>query len=73
MKLSQMFTGQTQVGEVMHREETHAQQTAKNTASIKRKRADFESIVYQCVNGCQRAEGVGHGSATGEPDFRRDD
>ena len=36
MKLSQMFTGQTQVGEVMHREETHAQQTAKNTASINR-------------------------------------
>ena len=36
MKLSQMFTGQTQVGEVMHREEPHAQQTAKNTASINR-------------------------------------
>ncbi len=37
MKLSQMFTGQTQAGgEVLHREEIHAQQPVRNTASINR-------------------------------------
>lgn len=37
MKLSQMFSGQTQVNEVLHREETHVQQqTARNIASVNR-------------------------------------
>lgn len=36
MKLSQMFTGQAQAGEALHREEPHARQTAGNTASINR-------------------------------------
>ena len=37
MKLSQMFSGQTQVSETMRREEAHSQQqTARNTASVNR-------------------------------------
>lgn len=36
MKLSQMFTGQNQVGEALHREETQVRQTARNTAAINR-------------------------------------
>lgn len=36
MKLSQMFTGQTQAGEAMRREEAHFQQTVRNTAAINR-------------------------------------